>query len=188
VVSTYQAVAGAGARAMEELRTQVLCWAAGKAAPTPHVFPHPILFECIPQIGNFTERGYSVEEEKMINETRRIFSEPDLRVTATTVRVPVMIGHSESVNVELERPLSAAQARELLEGAPGVQLVVEPAAWRYPLARSCAGTDPVYVGRIREDHSVEHGLNLWVVSDNLRKGAALNAVQIAELLLKKDLL
>jgi len=188
VVSTYQAVGGAGARAMEELRAQARAWAAGEALPAPRIFPHPILFDCIPQIGNFTERGYSVEEEKMMNETRKIFGEPDLRVTATTVRVPVMVGHSEAVNIELERPLSAAEARRLLESAPGVQLVDDPGAHRYPLARMAAGTDPVYVGRIREDRSVEHGLDLWVVSDNLRKGAALNAVQIGELLLEKGLL
>ena len=188
VVSTYQAVGGAGARAMEELRTQARAWAAGEALPPPEVFPYTILFDCIPQIGNFTERGNSVEEEKMINETRKIFGEPRMRVTATTVRVPVMVGHSESVNVELERPLSAAEARHLLEGAPGVQLVDDLSARRYPLARLAAGTDPVYVGRIREDPTVEHGLNLWVVSDNLRKGAALNAVQIGELLQAKGLL
>jgi aspartate-semialdehyde dehydrogenase len=188
VVSTYQAVGGAGARAMEELRTQARAWAAGEALPPAEVFPYTILFECIPQIGNFTDGGYTVEEEKMINETRKIFGEPKMRVTATTVRVPVMVGHSESVNVELERPLSAADARRLLENAPGVQLVDDLSARRYPLARVAAGTDPVYVGRIREDHSVEHGLNLWVVSDNLRKGAALNAVQIGELLLEKGLI
>ena len=187
VVSTYQAVGGAGMKAMEELRLQAEAFARGEALPAPRVFPHPILFDCLPHIGSFTESGYSVEEEKMINETRKIFAEPDLRVSATTVRVPVMVGHSEALNVELERPLSATEARRLLAGAPGVEVVDEPAAARYPLARACAGTDPVYVGRIREDRSVPHGLDLWVVSDNLRKGAALNAVQIAELLVERTL-
>jgi len=187
VVSTYQAVGGAGMKAMEELRLQAQAFARGEPLPAPRVFPHPILFDCLPHIGSFTESGYSVEEEKMVNETRKIFGEPDLRVSATTVRVPVMVGHSEAVNVELERPLSAKEARRLLAGAAGVEVVDEPAAARYPLARDCAGTDPVYVGRIREDPSVPHGLDLWVVSDNLRKGAALNAVQIAELLAARGL-
>jgi len=185
VVSTYQAVAGAGARAIEELKRQTRAWAADQPIPAPEIFPHPIMFECLPQIGAFSESGYTVEEEKMINETRKIFGEPELRVTATTVRVPVMVGHSESVNVETLSPLSAAEARRLLSSAPGVTLVDDPSSRCYPLARQAAGTDPVYVGRIREDHSVEHGLNLWVVSDNLRKGAALNAVQIGELLAQR---
>jgi aspartate-semialdehyde dehydrogenase len=188
VVSTYQATAGAGMRAMEELKTQARRWAAGEPLPPPEVFPHTILFDCLPHIGGFCESGYTVEEEKLINETRKIFGEPDLRVTATTVRVPVMVGHSESVNVELERGLSAREARRLLEQAPGVRVVDDPASRTYPLARCAEGTDAVYVGRIREDRSVPHGLNLWVVSDNLRKGAALNAVQIAELLAERGLL
>ncbi|MCC6748041.1 MAG: aspartate-semialdehyde dehydrogenase [Deltaproteobacteria bacterium] len=180
VVSTYQAVAGAGQKAMEELQQQMTAWASGATQPAPKVFPHPILMECIPQIGDFLPDGDSVEEQKMVKETQKIFGLPNLRVSATTVRVPVLIGHSESVNVELERPLSAAEARALLAEAPGVTLIDDPAARKYPLARLAAGTDPVYVGRVRRDPSVEHGLNLWVVSDNLRKGAALNAVQIAE--------
>jgi aspartate-semialdehyde dehydrogenase len=188
VVSTYQAVAGAGQRAMQELADQLRAWAAGSPPPDPEVFPAPILFECLPQIGAFCASGYTVEEEKMINETRKIFGLPGLRVTATTVRVPVMVGHSEAVNVETERPLSAAAARELLAAAPGVELVDDPAAGRYPLAAACVGQDPVYVGRVREDPSVEHGLDLWVVADNLRKGAALNAVQIAEVLVERGLL
>jgi len=188
VVSTYQAVAGAGMKAMEELAAQTRAWARGEPLPKPAVFPHPILFECLPQIGSFANSGYSVEEEKMINETRKIFGEPQLRVSATTVRVPVMVGHCESVNVELERPLSPDQARRLLAEAPGVVVVDEPARSLYPLAGQCAGTDPVYVGRIRQDRSVEHGLDLWVAADNLRKGAALNAVQIAELLRERGLL
>ena len=188
VVSTYQAVAGAGARAIEELKRQARLWAVGEPLPAPEIFPHPILFECIPQIGAFRDSGDTVEEEKMVNETRKIFADPSIRVSATTVRVPVICAHSESVNVELERPLSAADARRLLADAPGVELVDDPASKRYPLARRAAGTDPVYVGRIRADRSVEHGLNLWIVSDNLRKGAALNAVQIGELLIARGLL
>jgi aspartate-semialdehyde dehydrogenase len=187
VVSTYQAVGGAGQGGINELAEQAAAHARGEDLPAPRVFPHPILFDCLPQIGGFCESGYSVEEEKMINETRKIFGVPDLRVSATTVRVPVMVGHSEAVNVETERPLSAAEARRLLAEAPGVQVVDEPAEGRYPLARAAAGTDPVYVGRIRNDPSVEHGLDLWVVSDNLRKGAALNAVQIAELLVQRGM-
>lgn len=183
VVSTYQAVGGAGQKGIQELVDQARAWAAGDEPPRPEIFPAPILFECLPQIGAFRDSGYSVEEEKMINETRKIFGLPELRVSATTVRVPVMVGHSEAVNVELERPLSAAAARELLAAAPGVELVDAPGEDRYPLSASCVGQDPVYVGRVREDRSVEHGLDLWVVADNLRKGAALNAVQIAERLL-----
>ena len=182
VVSTYQAVSGAGRRAMEELEAQARAFAAGEPLPAPDKFPHPILFECLPHIGAFLESGDTVEEQKMVQETRKIFGLPHLAVTATTVRVPVMVGHSEAVNVETERALPADRARELLAAAPGVELLDEPAAARYPLARPAAGTDPVYVGRVRQDPSVPHGLNMWVVADNLRKGAALNAVQIAELL------
>jgi aspartate-semialdehyde dehydrogenase len=187
VVSTYQAVAGAGKKAMEELSAQAKAWARNEPLPEPRVFPHPILFECLPQIGNFGDSGYSIEEEKMINETRKIFDEPELRVSATAVRVPVMIGHSEALNVETLGPLSALEARRLLSEAPGVEVVDDPSKGRYPLARPCAGTDPVYVGRIRQDRSVEHGLDMWVVADNLRKGAALNAVQIGELLIRRHL-
>jgi aspartate-semialdehyde dehydrogenase len=188
VVATYQSTSGAGARAMDELKTQTRRWAAGEPDAPPQIFPHAILFDCIPQIGGFLDSGYTVEEEKMINETRKIFGEPEMRVTATTVRVPVLVAHSEAVTVELERPLSVAEARRLLAEAPGVQVVDDPARKLYPLARHAAGTDPVYVGRLRQDTSVPHGLCLWVVADNLRKGAALNAVQIGEELLSRDLL
>ena len=182
VVSTYQAVSGAGRRAMDELGDQARAFAAGEPDPAPKAFPHPILFECLPQIGAFLQSGDTVEEVKMVQETRKIFDLPHLAVTATTVRVPVMVGHSEAVNVETEEALTAEQARALLAAEPGVALVDDVAAGSYPLARQAAGTDPVYVGRVRQDTSVPHGLNLWVVADNLRKGAALNAVQIAELL------
>jgi aspartate-semialdehyde dehydrogenase len=188
VVATYQSTSGAGARAMEELRTQARRWAAGEPEGDPAVFPHTILFDCIPHIGGFLEGGSTVEEEKMVQETRKIFGEPELRVCATTVRVPVLVGHGEAVNVELERPLTAARARLLLENAAGVEVVDDPSRKLYPLARRAAGTDPVYVGRIREDRSVPHGLSLWIVADNLRKGAALNAVQIAEELVAREAL
>jgi len=182
VVSTYQAVSGAGRKAMEELEAQARAFAAGEPLPAPDKFPHAILFECLPHIGAFLDSGDTVEEQKMVLETRKIFGLPDLAVTATTVRVPVMVGHSEAVNVETERELSAEKARELLAGKSGVELLDDPTTARYPLARPAAGTDPVYVGRVRQDPSVPHGLNMWVVADNLRKGAALNAIQIAELL------
>ena len=188
VVSTYQAVSGAGMKAMEELGAQARCWAGGEESPAPEVFPHPILFDCLPHIGAFMECGSTVEEQKMIDETRKIFGDPELRITATTARVPVMVGHSEAVNVETREPLDAVEARRLLDEFPGVVLVDDPAALRYPLAREAAGTDPVYVGRVRNDPSVPHGLNLWVVADNLRKGAATNAVQIAEVLVERGTL
>ena len=181
VVSTYQAVAGAGQRAIEEFGQQIKSFAEGKPIAKPEIFPHQILFECLPQIGSFLENGNTVEEEKMIHETRKIFELPKLAVTATTVRVPVMVGHSESVNVETMLPLSADDARRLLADTAGIEVVDQPDQGLYPLANNCVGKNPVYVGRIREDHSVENGLNLWVVADNLRKGAALNAVQIAEI-------
>ncbi|MBW2733021.1 MAG: aspartate-semialdehyde dehydrogenase [Deltaproteobacteria bacterium] len=188
VVSTYQAVAGAGARAIKELTEQAVAWANGSPEPPPEIFPHPMLFECLPQIGEFLPDGTSVEEEKMVEETKKIFADETIAVTATTVRVPVLVGHGEALNVEFEGPLSAERAKELLSTAPGVELVDEPEKNRYPLARQAAGKDPVYVGRVRNDATLPHGLNLWVVADNLRKGAALNAVQIAEFLHARDAL
>ncbi|MFH1132465.1 MAG: aspartate-semialdehyde dehydrogenase [Pseudomonadota bacterium] len=187
VVATYQAVAGAGRRAISELETQMIAWSAKNPVPLPQVFPHQILFECLPQIGQFDENGDSEEEQKMVHETRKIFDLPNLRITATTVRVPVLAGHSEAVNIETEQPFTVEQARAELAKAPGVQLVDNPREGLYPLAQMAQGTDPVYVGRIRKDLSVENGLNMWVVADNLRKGAALNAVQIAEILVSKGI-
>jgi aspartate-semialdehyde dehydrogenase len=151
------------------------------------VYPHQIAFNCLPHIDVFLDNGYTKEEMKMVNETRKILGEPGMRVTATTVRVPVFYSHSESVNIETEKPLSAAKARELLAAAPGVKVVDDVANLLYPTAIDAAGQDLTYVGRIREDESIENGLNLWVVADNLRKGAATNAVQIAELLAAKYL-
>jgi aspartate-semialdehyde dehydrogenase len=183
VVSTYQSVSGAGRRAMEELSQQVGALFNGRELKKEK-FPHQIAFNCIPHIDVFLEGGYTKEEWKMIHETRKIFNEPALPVTATTVRVPVFCGHSESINVETEKKITAAQAKALLREAPGVIVADEPENNVYPLAIDATGKDATYVGRIREDDSVANGLNLWVVADNLRKGAALNAVQIAEILIR----
>jgi aspartate-semialdehyde dehydrogenase len=183
VVSTYQSVSGAGRRAMEELSQQVAALFNGRELKKER-FPHQIAFNCIPHIDVFMEGGYTKEEWKMIHETRKIFNEPDLPVTATTVRVPVFCSHSESVNVETEKKLTAAEAKALLRRAPGVIVCDEPQENLYPLPVDATGKDATYVGRIREDNSVANGLNLWVVADNLRKGAALNAVQIAEILIR----
>jgi aspartate-semialdehyde dehydrogenase len=183
VVSTYQSVSGAGRQAMEELSQQVGALFNGREI-RKQKFPHQIAFNCIPQIDVFAEDGYTKEELKMIHETRKIFAEPSLPVTATTVRVPVFCSHSESVNVETEKKLSAQAAKDILRDAPGVLLVDEPENNLYPMAIDAVGKDATYVGRIREDNSIANGLNLWVVADNLRKGAALNAVQIAEILIR----
>jgi aspartate-semialdehyde dehydrogenase len=180
VVSTYQAVSGTGAKAIAELEEQVKAYAAG-APLQKNVYPHQIAFNCLPQIDSFLDNGYTKEEMKMVNETRKIFEEPSIGVTATTVRVPVFYGHSESVNIETERKISAAEVKMLLAAAPGVRVVDEPGLSIYPLALDCAGKFETLVGRIREDESIENGINLWVVADNILKGAALNAVQIAEL-------
>lgn len=183
VVSTYQSVSGAGRMAMEELSQQVGALFNGREI-RKEKFPHQIAFNCIPHIDVFMDDGYTKEEWKMIHETRKILGEPSLAVTATTVRVPVFCSHSESVNVETEKKLTAAQAKAILLAAPGVILADVPEENIYPLAIDAVGKDAIYVGRVREDDSVANGLNLWVVADNLRKGAALNAVQIAELLIR----
>jgi aspartate-semialdehyde dehydrogenase len=183
VVSTYQSVSGAGRKAMEELSQQVAALFNGKEIEKEK-FPHQIAFNCIPHIDAFMDDGYTKEEWKLINETRKILNEPLLPITATTVRVPVFCSHSESVNVETERKLTATQARGLLREAPGIVVADEPQADVYPMAIDAVGKDATYVGRIRDDDSVANGLNLWVVADNLRKGAALNAVQIAEILIR----
>ncbi|MBW7866063.1 MAG: aspartate-semialdehyde dehydrogenase [Candidatus Hydrogenedentes bacterium] len=184
VVATYQAVSGAGSAALNELAEQTRALAAGQEYP-PKVFPHQIAFNVIPQIPQsdaFTENGYTSEEMKMVNETKKIMGDQNIMVTATTVRVPVHTGHSESVNVETERKLSAAEARALLSTAPGVIVQDDPASQIYPLAVNAAGKYGTFVGRIREDVSHPSALEMWVVADNLLKGAALNAVQIAEIL------
>lgn len=161
---------------------------ADRVVTDPTLFPYPIAGNAIPQISSFREDGYSKEEMKLVFETRKILGEPDLRVTATAVRIPVFNGHGEAANLEFERPLSADQAREILSRAPGVTVIDDPAQGRYPTPIHSSGKDDVFVGRIRQDPTVPHGLNLWIVSDNLRKGAALNAVQIAEKMIEMDLL
>ena len=184
VVSTYQAVSGAGVSALDELKNQARAILAGEQ-PKCKIFPHPIAFNCIPQIPQsdaFMDNGYTSEEMKMVNETKKIMGDSSIRVTATTVRVPVFTGHSESVNVETEKKLTAAQAREILAKAPGVIVQDDPSKQLYPLATNAAGKGETFVGRIREDVSHASALDMWIVSDNLLKGAALNAVQIAELL------
>ena len=182
-VSTYQSVSGTGKDAIEELRAQVRAWAEGQPAPDPRVYPHPIAFNLLPQIASFGEDGFTGEEQKMMQETRKILDLPDLPVVATCVRVPVFYAHSEAVYVETERPLAPEEAREILAGAPGLRLVDDPPKNGYPTPLLAENQDLVMVGRVRRDPSVPHGLALWVVADNLRKGAATNAVQIAEVLL-----
>lgn len=183
VVSTYQSVSGTGKEAVEELKAQSEAVLRGED-PVPAVYPHPIAFNCLPHIDVFFPNGYTREEMKMVEETRKIMGLPDLPVSATTVRVPVFVGHSESVNAEFEDPISPEEARRILAGAPGVEVVDDPDNLRYPMAVDAAGKDACFVGRIRADLSCPRALNLWVVADNLRKGAALNAVQIAELVLE----
>ena len=183
VVSTYQAVSGTGKKAIDELETQTRALMNGREA-VAKVYPHQIAFNCLPQIDVFVDNGYTKEEMKMINETKKIMNDPSIAVTATTVRVPVFYAHSESVNIETERKITPAEVKALLSKAPGVKVVDDPSQRLYPLAIHAAGKDDTYVGRIREDESIANGINMWVVSDNLRKGAALNAVQIAEILAK----
>lgn len=179
VYSTYQAVSGAGQKGYRDLED-------GLCGALPKKFPHPIANNCIPHIDVFLDSGYTKEEQKMIDETRKILSRPDLRVTATCVRVPVYHGHSESINVELERPFELSEVFARFEHAQGLIVRDDPKNNVYPMPIEAAGTDPVYVGRIRRDPSVENGLNFWCVADNIRKGAALNAVQIMELLIKGE--
>ncbi len=179
VVTTFQSVSGTGKDAMDELMTECQDLLSFKAA-SPKVYPYQIAFNCLPQIDEFLPSGYTKEEMKMVHETRKIMGDQSIHVTATTVRVPVYVGHSEAINIETERKLSANDARAILSTAPGVLLYDDPAHKIYPMPLEVAGKDEVYVGRVREDESIANGLNLWVVADNLRKGAALNAVQIAE--------
>jgi aspartate-semialdehyde dehydrogenase len=183
VVSTYQSVSGAGRMAMEELSRQAIALFNGGELEKKK-FPHQIAFNCLPHIDAFLPSGYTKEEMKMVNETRKILGRPDLGVTATTVRVPVFCGHSESVNVETEKKLTADEVKAILREAPGVLLSDEPENNLYPMPLDAVGQEFILVGRIREDESIANGINLWVVADNLRKGAALNAVQIAEILVR----
>jgi aspartate-semialdehyde dehydrogenase len=186
VVSTYQAVSGTGKRAIKELESQVLAIYKQEEIKK-EVYPHQIAFNCLPHIDVFLDNGYTKEEMKMVNETKKIMEDDSIRVTATTVRVPVFYGHSESVNVETEKKLTAEEVRKILSKAAGVVVVDNPKKFEYPLAIHAAGKDETFVGRIREDESIPNGINLWIVSDNIRKGAALNAVQIAEILIEKYL-
>lgn len=187
VVSTYQAVSGAGQKAVVELEEQVSAIASGKKVK-PMVFPHQIAYNCIPQIDVFLEDGYTKEEMKMVNETKKIMEDDSLAITATCVRVPVFRGHSEAVNIETERKITPEEAREILKKTEGVVVVDDISKLKYPLATKAADSDETFVGRIREDQSIPNGLNMWIVSDNLLKGAALNAVQIAEELIKRRIL
>jgi aspartate-semialdehyde dehydrogenase len=183
-VATYQSVSGGGQKAMDELAEQTAALAQGGVV-APKVIAKQIAFNCVPQIDVFLDNGYTKEEMKMFWETQKIMEDPSIRVNATAVRVGVFVGHSEAVHIETRRKLTETQAREILGRAPGVVVMDERKPGGYPTAvTEGAGTDPVYVGRIREDISHERGLNLWIVSDNVRKGAALNSVQIAEILVK----
>ena len=189
VISTYQAVSGTGKAAIDELHSQARALVGGYELPEPQIYPHQIAFNALAHAGSFKDGDdHTDEERKLINETRKILGDPAIRVSATCVRMPVVTGHSEAVNVETREPLDPEQARELLEAAPGVTVVDNPAAAEYPMAVGAAGTDGVYVGRIRRDAGNERALDMWVVADNLRKGAATNAVQVAELLVERDLL
>ncbi len=182
VVTTFQSVSGTGKKAMDELAGQTIALMNFKDVERS-VYPHQIAFNCLPHIDSFLENGYTKEEMKMVNETRKILEDDSIRVTATAVRVPVFRCHAESINIETEKKIGANEARAILSKAPGVIVYDDPSRNIYPLQIDVSGKDEVYVGRVREDETVMNGLNLWIVSDNLRKGAALNAVQIAELLI-----
>ena len=188
VVSTYQSTSGTGVKAVEELREQTRADLDGRELPEPHVYPHPIAFNVLGGAGNFVDGDdYSDEERKMMFETRKILGDESIGISVTCARVPVAYSHSESVNLQTREPITPERVRELLADAPGVTVVDEPARHGYPTARAAAGRDDVLVGRIRRDPSHERALNLWVVSDNLLKGAATNAVQIAEVLHERGL-
>ncbi|MEW6116403.1 MAG: aspartate-semialdehyde dehydrogenase [Nitrospirota bacterium] len=184
VVTTFQAVSGTGKRAMDELLQQTTDLLNFKEIKC-NVYPHQIAFNVLPHIDKFLENGYTKEEMKMVHETKKIMGDTTIKVTATAVRVPVFRGHSESVNIETGKKLTSNEVRELLSKAPGITIYDAPEKNAYPLPVDVAGKDDIYVGRIREDESIENGITMWIVADNLRKGAALNAVQIAEELIKQ---
>ena len=189
VVSTYQAVSGTGAAAVEELRQQIANIVEGRQDEVaPKAYPHQIAFNALPFVESFLDNDYTTEEWKMVQETRKIMHEPDLPVCATCVRVPVYTSHGEAVNVEFSQSMTPEEAREILSSSPGVTVQDNPKGNLYPLPVSAAGTDDVFVGRIRRDFSHPKGLAMWVVADNLRKGAALNAVQIAEAMVRQEML
>ena len=185
IVDTYQAVSGTGAAAVDELTTQVKQVLNGQNT-IPHVYPHQIAFNVLPEIDVFWDNGYTREEWKVVEEARKIMHADDIAISATCVRVPVFTGHSEAINVEFSRPVSPDDAERILAEAPGVKILDDPSISLYPQPWSVAGTDEVFVGRIRRDVSHPNGLVMWVVADNLRKGAALNAVQIAEEMVRRD--
>lgn len=187
IVSTYQAVSGSGQKAVKELETQIKDLFSMKEIE-PAVYPYQIAFNCLPHIDVFLDNDYTKEEMKMVHETKKIMGDDTIKVTATTVRVPVFYGHSESLNIETERKITPQEARAILSQAPGITVLDNPAEKIYPMPIFAAGEDDTFVGRIREDETIENGLNMWVVADNIRKGAALNAVQISELLVEKALL
>lgn len=184
VVSTYQSVSGTGKEAIEELESQVRAIMNFRPVEKK-VYPNQIAFNCLPHIDVFLENGYTKEEMKMIKETVKIMEDESIKVTATAVRVPVFYSHSESVNIETEKKITPDEVKKILEKAPGVEVVDDPSQNLYPLAIDAAGKDETFVGRIREDESINNGINMWIVADNIRKGAALNAVQIAEILIEK---
>ena len=186
VVSTYQAVSGTGKKAVDELDSQTRAILNFKSFEN-NVYPHTIAFNCLPHIDMFLENGYTKEEMKMVHETRKILEDDTIGVTATTVRVPVFYGHSESINIETKKKATAQEVRALLEKTAGVKVVDDPGKNIYPIAIDAAGQDLTLVGRIRDDESIENGINMWVVADNIRKGAATNAVQIAEILAQEYL-
>ncbi|MDX6721606.1 MAG: aspartate-semialdehyde dehydrogenase, partial [Solirubrobacteraceae bacterium] len=189
VVSTYQAVSGTGKKAVDELLAQSRALLEGEQPPEPRSYAHRIAFNALPHAGSFADGDdHTDEERKLINETRKILGDPSIRVSATCVRVPVVNAHSEAVNVQTRAPLSPEQARELLAAAPGVTVVDDPAGARYPLAIEADGSDEVFVGRIRRDPGHDQALDMWIVSDNLRKGAATNAVQLMEVLHERGLI
>ncbi|MDX2217220.1 MAG: aspartate-semialdehyde dehydrogenase [Oculatellaceae cyanobacterium bins.114] len=187
VVSTYQAASGAGARAIEEVKAQAIAILNGQTPPTD-IFPYPLAFNLFPHNTPLDEQGYCQEEMKMVNETRKIFDDPNIRITATCVRVPVLRAHSEAVNLEFETSFDVEQARQILSQAPGIKLVEDWQANYFPMPIDATGQDNVLVGRIRQDISHPCGVELWLSGDQIRKGAALNAVQIAELLITQNLL
>ncbi|SIO59431.1 aspartate-semialdehyde dehydrogenase [Singulisphaera sp. GP187] len=184
IVSTYQAVSGAGQKGIHELQSQTEAHVNGQDAPAPSKFAHPIAFNCLPQIDDFLPNGYTKEEIKMVLETRKIMGDDTIDVCPTCIRVPVLNCHSESIMIETERPITPEAARQVWASAPGLVVVDDPASRLYPLPASCSDRDEVFVGRIRQDLHNPNALLFWCVSDNLRKGAATNAVQIAEELLK----
>jgi aspartate-semialdehyde dehydrogenase len=185
VVSTYQSVSGTGSAAIEELTTQSKQILDGQNV-VPHVYPHQIAFNLLPEIDVFLDNGYTKEEWKLVDETRKIMHADEIDISATCVRAPVFIGHSEAINVQFTEPMSPDEARSILAKSPGIKVMDDPSVSLYPQPWLATGTDETFVGRIRTDVSCSNGLVMWVVSDNLRKGAALNAVQIAEEAIKRD--